>query len=185
MIDEVLEELKTSIDKAQDALRRDLARLRTGRANPDLLDAIRIDYYGTPTPVNQMANVGVPEPRLLTVKPYDKSMVKAVEKAIMESDLGLNPQTDGDLIRIPMPMLTEERRKEIVKIARKYSEDAKVAIRHARNDARSVLDDLQKEGEASQDDCDRARKKVEEIVQGGQAKVDEIVSRKEKDILEV
>lgn len=185
MIDEVLEELKTSIDKAQDALRRDLARLRTGRANPDLLDAIRIDYYGTPTPVNQMANVGVPEPRLLTVKPYDKSMVKAVEKAIMESDLGLNPQTDGDLIRIPMPMLTEERRKEIVKIARKYSEDAKVAIRHARNDARSVLDDLQKEGEASQDDCDRARKKVEEIVQAGQAKVDEIVSRKEKDILEV
>lgn len=185
MIDEALEELKQSIDKAHEALRRELARLRTGRANPDLLDSIRVDYYGTPTPIPQMANVGVPEPRMLTVKPWDKSVVKAVEKAILESDLGLNPQTDGELIRIPMPALTEERRKELVKIARKYGEEAKVAIRHARNDARSVLDELQKEGEASEDDCDRARKKVEEIVQAGQAKVDETVAKKEKDILEV
>ena len=185
MIDEAIAELKDSIDKAQDALKRELARLRTGRANPDLLDSIRVDYYGTPTQISKMANVGVPEPRMLTVKPWDKSMVKAVEKAIMESDLGLNPQTDGDLIRIPMPSLTEERRKEIVKLARKYGEDAKVAIRKSRNDTRSMLDDLQKEGEASEDDCDRARKKVEEIVQAGQTKVDDIVGRKEKDILEV
>jgi ribosome recycling factor len=185
MIDEALEELKDSIDKAQDALKRDLSRLRTGRANPDLLDAIRVDYYGTPTPITKMANVGVPEPRLLTVKPWDKSVVKAVEKAIMESDLGLNPQTDGDLIRIPMPSLTEERRKELVKIARKYGEDAKVAVRKARNDTRSMLDEVQKEGEASQDDCDRARKKVEEIVQAAQTKVDDTVAKKEKDILEV
>ena len=185
MIDEALQELQASIDKAHEALRRELARIRTGRANPDLLDSIRVDYYGTPTPITQMANVGVPEPRMLTVKPWDKSVVKAVEKAIMESDLGLNPQTDGDLIRIPMPSLTEERRKELVKIARKYGEESKVAIRHARNDVRDVLDTLQKEGESSQDDCDRARKKVEEIVQAAQNKVDEVVAKKEKDILEV
>lgn len=185
MIDEALQELQGSIEKAHEALRRDLARIRTGRANPDLLDSIRADYYGTSTPITQMANVGVPEARLLTVKPYDKSMVKAVEKAIMESDLGLNPQTDGDLIRIPMPSLTEDRRKELVKLARKSGEDSKVAIRHARNDARDVLDTLQKEGDAPQDDCDRARKKVEEIVQAGTAKVDEVIARKEKDILEV
>jgi len=185
MIDEALQELQSSIDKAHEALRRELARIRTGRANPDLLDSIKVDYYGTPTPITQMANVGVPEPRMLTVKPWDKSVVKAVEKAIMESDLGLNPQTDGDLIRIPMPSLTEERRKELVKIARKYGEESKVAIRHARNDVRDVLDTLQKEGESSQDDCDRARKKVEEIVQAAQNKVDEVVAKKEKDILEV
>jgi ribosome recycling factor len=185
MIDEALEELKAGIDKAHEALRKELSRLRTGRANPDLLESLRVDYYGTPTPISQMANVSVPEPRMLAVKPWDKSAVKLVEKAIVQADLGLNPQTDGDLIRIPMPALTEDRRKELVKHAKRHGEDCKVAIRKARHSAKDVLDTLQQEGEASEDDCDRARKKVEEIVQAGGAKTDEIVSRKESDIMEV
>ncbi|MEM9195416.1 MAG: ribosome recycling factor [Myxococcota bacterium] len=185
MIEETLEELKSSIGKAHEALRRDLSKLRTGRANPELLDSLRVDYYGTPTPIGQMATVSVPEPRMLAVKAWDKSAVKLIEKAILESDLGLNPQSDGELLRIPMPALTEERRKDIVKLARRAGEDCKVAIRKARHDAKDILDELQKEGEASEDDCDRGRKKLEEIVQGGQAKVDEIVSKKEADILAV
>jgi len=185
MIDEALQELQDSIKNAHDALRRELAKLRTGRANPDLLSSVRADYYGTQTPIPQMANVAVPEARMLTVKPWDKSAVKAIEKAIMESDLGLNPQTDGDLIRIPMPPLTEERRKELVKIARKSGEDSKVSIRKSRHDAMDFLDQLKKDGDASEDDCERAKKKVEEIVHEGQSKVDDIVQKKEKDILEV
>ena len=185
MIREALEELENAIVKAHEALRRDLAKLRTGRANPDLLDSLRVDYYGTSTPIGQMANIAVPEARLLTVKPWDKGQVKMIEKAIMESDLGLNPQTDGDLIRIPMPPLTEERRKDLVKLARKQSEECRVAIRKARHDAKDILDAIESDGDASADDCDRARKKLEEIVQTGTAKVDEIVSKKERDILEV
>ena len=185
MIDEAIEELKSGIEKAHDALRRDLSRLRTGRANPDLLDSLRVEYYGTPTPIQQMANVSVPEPRLLSIKPWDKSSLKLIEKAILESDLGLNPQNDGDIIRLPLPPLTEERRKELVKVAKRHGEESKVAIRKSRHDAKDVLDTLQEEGEASEDDCDRGRKKVEEVVQAAQAKVDEIVGRKEADIMEV
>src|SRR5690242_13254887 len=122
MLDDVQKELASAIGKAHEALRRDLGKLRAGRASPNLLDGVRVDYYGTMTPLSQMANINVPEPRLLTVKPWDKTQVKAVEKALRESELGLNPQADGDLIRIPLPPLTEERRKEFVKIARKYGE---------------------------------------------------------------
>lgn len=185
MIDDAISELEESIKKAHDALRRDLSRLRTGRANPDLLESLRVDFYGTMTPVSQMATVTVPEPRLLAVKPWDKSQVKPIEKAIMESSLGLNPQTDGDLIRIPLPMLTEERRKDLVKLARRHGEDCKVAIRKARHGAKDVLDALQEEGAASEDDCDRGRKRIEEVVQAGQAGTDDIVSKKEADIMEV
>src|SRR5690348_16311515 len=147
MIDDVQKDLTTSIGKAHEALKRELTKLRAGRANPSLLEGIRVDYYGTPTPLAQMAHVNVPEPRLLTVKPWDKTVVKAVEKAIRESDLGLNPQTDGDLIRIPLPPLTEERRKEFVKIARKYGEECKVTIRKARHDALDMLDTIENDGE--------------------------------------
>src|SRR5450755_3447627 len=129
MIDDVQKELLSSIAKAHDVLRRELAKLRAGRAHPSLLDGVRVDYYGTMTPLAQMAHVNVPEPRLLTVKPWDKSAMKIVEKALRENDLGLNPQTDGDIIRVPLPPLTEERRKEYVKIARKYGEDCKIVIR--------------------------------------------------------
>jgi ribosome recycling factor len=185
MLDDVQKDLATAISKAHDALKRELSKLRAGRANASLLDGIRVDYYGTHTQLSQMAHVNVPEARLLTVKPWDKSMVKAVEKAIRESDLGLNPQTDGDLIRIPIPPLTEERRKDFVKIARKYGEECKVTIRKARHEALDFLSQLDAEGAASADDVDRAKKKVEETVAEGAKQVDTIVSHKEKDILDV
>lgn len=185
MLDDVQKELISSIAKAHEALRRELMKLRAGRATPALLDGIRVDYYGTMTPLAQMANVAVPEPRLLTVKPWDKSVMKAVEKAIRESDLGLNPQTDGDLIRIPLPPLTEERRKEFVKIAKKYGEECKVSIRKGRHDAIDMLKQVDDEGEASTDDVDRAKKKAEDTVAEGIKQVDSMIAHKEKDILEV
>lgn len=185
MLDDVHTELQSSVAKAHEALKRELAKLRAGRANPDLLAGIRADYYGTPTPLAQMANVSVPEARLLLVKPWDRSAVKAVEKAIRESNLGLNPQVDGDVIRVPIPPLTEERRKEFVKIARKYGEDCKVAIRKARHDALDVLSELVDAGDASEDEGERAKKKAEDTVSEGVKQVDGFVSQKEKDIMEV
>ncbi|MFO0677443.1 MAG: ribosome recycling factor [Polyangiaceae bacterium] len=185
MLDDVHKELGVAISKAHDALKRELAKLRAGRATPALLDGIRVDYYGTPTPLSQMAHVNVPEPRMLTVKPFDKSQMKAVEKAIRESDLGLNPQPDSDIIRVPLPPLTEERRKEFVKIARKYGEECKVTIRKARHEALDMLSQIESDGDASKDDVDRAKKKAEEKVAEGTKGVDTLVSAKEKDILDV
>jgi ribosome recycling factor len=185
MIDDVHKELAVSIGKAHEALKRDLSKLRAGRANASLLDGIRVDYYGTATPLAQMAHVNVPEPRMLTVKPWDKSVMKAVEKALRESELGLNPQPDGDLIRIPLPPLTEERRKEFVKIARKYGEECKVAIRKARHEALDLLTEMDNDGAISTDEIDRGKRKVEEIIAEGGKQVDTMVSHKEKDILDV
>jgi ribosome recycling factor len=185
MLEDVQRELVTAIGKALEALKRDLAKLRAGRANPGLLDGVKVDYYGTLTPLSQMAHVNVPEARLLTVKPWDKTQIKAVEKAIREGDLGLNPQADGDIIRIPLPPLTEERRKEFVKIAKKYGEECKVSIRKARHDALDMLGQIETEGEASADDVDRAKRKAEETVGEGTKQVDGTVSHKERDILEV
>src|SRR5262249_18270668 len=153
--------------KAHEALKRELSTLRAGRANAAILDGVRADYYGTPTPLAQMAHINVPEPRLITVKPWDKSQVKAVEKAIRDSDLGLNPQVDGDLIRIPLPPLTEERRKEFVKIAKKYGEECKVTIRKARHETLDMINEIENDGGASADECDRAKKKAEETVAEG------------------
>lgn len=185
MLDDVNKELLTAIGKAHEALRRELQKLRAGRANAGMLDNIRVDYYGTATPLGQMAHINVPEARLVTVKPWDKSQMKAVEKALRESDLGLNPQVDGDLIRIPLPPLTEERRKEFVKIARKYGEECKVTIRKARHDAMDMLNQIESDGDASSDDVDRAKKKTEETVSDGVKQVDSMVASKEKDILEI
>jgi ribosome recycling factor len=185
MLDDVQKELGSAIAKAHEALRRELLKLRAGRANASLLDSIRVDYYGTMTPLAQMAHVNVPEPRLLTVKPWDKSAIKSVEKALRESDLGLNPQPDGDIIRVPLPPLTEERRKEFVKIARKYGEESKIVIRKARHDAIDMLKEIDDGGEASSDDVERAKKKVEDTIGEGIKQVDVLISHKEKDILEV
>ena len=185
MLDDVHKELVSAISKAHDALRRDVAKLRAGRANTNLLDGIRVDYYGTITPLAQMANIAVPEPRLLTVKPWDKSVMKAVEKALRESDMGLNPQTDGDLIRIPLPPLTEERRRDFVKIARKYGEECRVTIRKARHEALDMLKEIDDGGDASADDVDRAKKKAEETVAEAAKTVETIIAAKEKDIMEV
>jgi ribosome recycling factor len=185
MIADVQKELLGSIAKTHDALKRELIKLRAGRASASLLDGIRADYYGTPTALTQMAHVNVPEPRLITVKPWDKTQIKAVEKALRESDLGLNPQVDGDLVRIPLPPLTEERRKEFVKIARKYGEECKVGIRKARHDALDMLSQIETDGDSSADEVDRGKKKVEDTVTEAVKHVDSMISHKEKDILEV
>jgi ribosome recycling factor len=185
MIDDVLSELKQAGDKAQEALRRDLSKLRTGRAHAGMLDGLRVDYYGVPTPVTQMASVAVPEPRLLSVKPWEKSQVAAIERAIRESDLGLNPQNDGETIRIPVPALSEERRRDLVKLARRQAEDAKVAVRKGRHEALDLLAELKKDGALSEDEVERAKKKVEEVVGEATQAIDQTVQAKEKEILTV
>jgi ribosome recycling factor len=185
MLEDVIKELRAGIEKAIEALRRDLSKVRTGRANSAMLDNIRVDYYGVPTPIAQMATVAVPEPRMITVKPWEKGQVKAIEKAIRESDLGLNPQVDADLIRLPIPALTEERRKEMVKLTKKYGEDCKVAIRKHRRDANELIDALDKDGEVSGDEAERSKKKVEDLVADGTKQVDAVIAAKEKDILDV
>lgn len=185
MIDEVLSELKQQTEKAKEALRRDLSKLRTGRAHAGMLDSIRVDYYGSITPLAQMATVSVPEPRLVTVKAWDKSQVQQIEKALRESDLGLNPQVDGELIRIPIPALSEERRKDLVKVAKKNGEECKVAIRKARHEALDVLNAIKSNGEASEDEVERGKKKAEEVVSESGHHVDQIIQQKEKEILTI
>ncbi len=185
MLTDVQSELVQAISKAHENLKRELVKLRAGRANPSLLENVRVDYYGTPTPLSQMANINVADARMLTVKPWDRSALKLIEKAIREADLGLNPSTDSDLLRVPLPPLTEERRREFVKMGKKYGEECKVAIRKNRHDAMNVLNQVESDGEASKDDVDRAKKKVEEIVAEGVKQVDNMVAAKEKDIMEV
>jgi ribosome recycling factor len=185
MLDEVFKELRAGIEKAIEALRRDLSKVRTGRAHAGMLDSVRVDYYGVSTPLTQMATVAVPEPRLITVKPWEKGQVKHVEKAIRESDLGLNPMTDGEMIRLPIPALTEERRREMVKLTKKNGEECKVAIRKHRRDANEMVATLDNDGDVSGDEADRAKKKIEEMVAEGTKQVDHVIAAKEKDILEV
>ena len=185
MIDETLEDLQQSIQKAHEALKRNLAKIRTGRAHPSLLDSVRVENYGVMSPISQVATINAPDARMLTVKPWDKSMIKAVERAIVTAGLGLNPSNDGELIRLPLPPLTEERRKEFVKVAKSEGEDCKVAIRKSRRDANDLIDGLMKEKEISEDDAERAKKKVDEQVQAATGQVDTIVNHKEKDIMEV
>jgi ribosome recycling factor len=185
MLEDVISELRAGIEKAVEALRRDLSKVRTGRAHAGMFDSIRVDYYGVPTPINQMANISVPEPRLIMIKPWEKGQGKAIDKAIRESDLGLNPQTEGDLIRIPIPALTEERRREMVKQTKKHGEECKVAVRKHRRDANEMIDTLDKDGDVSGDEAERAKKKVEDVVAEGTKQIDQVVASKEKDILEV
>lgn len=183
MLNEVIAELDQAIEKSQASLKRELAKLRTGRAHAGMLDGIKVEYYGQVTPLPQMATVAVPEPRLLTVKPWDKEQIKNVERALRESDLGLNPQVDGQLIRVPIPPLTEDRRKDLVKIAKKNAEDCKVGIRKARHDAIDMIGEFKQDGAMSEDEADRAKKRVEEVVASAGQAVDAIVHGKEKEIL--
>lgn len=185
MIADTVAELDKDIAKAHEALKRELGKIRTGRAHPSLLDSIRVEVYGSQMPLSQLATVSVPEARMLTVKAWDKTQVKAIERAIVTSPLGLNPQSDGELLRIPMPPLTAERRKELTKLVKKHGEETKVAVRKARHDAKDLLSGLKDEGDISEDDLDRAMKKVEDAIQKANADVDAIVARKEKDLLEV
>lgn len=185
MIDDVLQDLQQSISKTLEALKRELSKVRTGRAHPSILDRIRVDYYGQATPINQMATVSVIDPRMLAVRPWEKGQAKAIDKAIRDSDLGLNPQIDGQLIRIPIPPLTEERRREMVKLSKRNGEEAKVAIRMHRRDAIDLLDTFKKDGEIGEDEAERAKKKVEEIITAEVKKADELVTEREAQIMEV
>lgn len=185
MLDDVYETMKEAVDNAHQALGRELAKLRTGRASLAILDGIRADYYGQSTPLNQMASISVPEPRLIVIRPWDKGGLQAIERAILTSDLGLTPTNDGEFLRIPIPPLTEERRKELVKLARRHAEECKIAIRHGRRDANEMLDSFKDDGELPEDDAIRGKKRVQELTDEGIKKVDQILGRKEEDIMEV
>ncbi len=185
MIADTLEELKTAISKAHDSLRRELARIRTGRANANILDSVRVDYYGTPTPLKQVASISVPEARLIVLKPFDRTQIGAIEKAIATGNLGLNPSNDGKVIRIPIPPLTEERRKELVKHVHRLAEDHKVGVREGRRDALSMLKDLESEGAVPADDRRREEKRIQALTDDYVKKIDEMTAQKEEEILQV
>jgi ribosome recycling factor len=185
VLDEVLSETEDGMKKAIEVYQRDLARIRTGRANLSLLDGVKVDYYGSPTALNQVASLNVAEARLITVKPWEKGMIPAIEKAIRTSDLGINPVADSDLIRLPIPPLTQERRKEMVKQIKKITEDARVAIRGARRDGNELLKDAEKQKEISEDDSKVGQKKIQELTDRYIAQADEIGAKKEKEIMEV
>jgi ribosome recycling factor len=180
-----LGDVKRRMQGAVNALKHDLGSLRTGRASPNLLDPIHVDAYGSPVPITQVATVSVPEPRLLSVQVWDRSMVSAVEKAIRESDLGLNPMTEGQVIRLRIPEMNEQRRKEMVKVAHKYAEEARVAIRHVRRDGLDLLKKLEKDGAISQDDEKRQADQVQKATDQAVAEVETVLQAKEKEIMHV
>jgi ribosome recycling factor len=184
MIDEIYEETADGMKKSVENLKTDLNRVRTGRASLSILDAIRVDYYGTMTPLNQMATLAVPESRLITVQPWDVSVIKEIEKAILKSDLGLTPSNDGKIMRISIPPLTEERRKELVKVVHKMCEDHKITVRNVRRDANDLLKSLKKDGEISEDDAYKAQDQIQKITDEHIALVDDCYTDKEKEILE-
>jgi len=185
MVEEVFADMKERMTRAIETLKRDYHRLRTGRASPSLLDGIRASYYGTPTPLNQMASLAVPEPRLIVVQAWDKTALGDIEKAILKSDLGLTPINDGKVIRIVIPPLTEERRRELVKVARKMAEESKVAVRNIRREANDLLKDLKQEKEITEDDLFRSQEKVQEETDEFISQVDSVCAAKEKEILEI
>ena len=184
-IEEFLADCVRRMDGSIEHTRTEFNSVRTGRASTALLDRITIDYYGTPTPLSNMATISTPEARLLSVQPYDPTQIKAIEKAIMESDLGLTPSNDGKLIRLPIPALTEERRKELVKKVRDMAEQGRISIRNARRDARRDLDALVKDGEAGEDEVVRGEKELDRITHGHEAEIDKALEQKEAELLEV
>ncbi len=184
MIESILQDTKDAMDKSLAALKNEFKRVRTGRASLSILDGIRVDYYGTLTPLGQMASLSVPESRLITIQPWDVSAIREIEKAILKSDLGLTPSNDGKMIRISIPPLTSDRRKSLVKIIHKMSEEHKVAIRNIRRDSNELIKGLKKDATASEDDVFKAQDKIQKITDDYIKKVDVIYSEKEKEILE-
>lgn len=183
--DTVIFEAEERMDKAVGNLDKEFAKLRTGRASTSLVDGIKVDYYGTPTPINQLASVSVPDSRTITIQPWDKGGFAAVEKAILKSDLGLTPVNDGKIIRISIPPLTEERRKDLVKVSRKYTEDGKVAVRNVRRDANDQLKKLEKEKLISEDDLKKATEEVQKLTDKYVAEADKKCQAKEKEIMDI
>ncbi|WP_349410528.1 ribosome recycling factor [Pseudalkalibacillus sp. SCS-8] len=185
MSNTIIQQAEERMKKAVAAYKRELATLRAGRANPSLLDRVTVDYYGAPTPLNQMAGISVPEARLLVIQPYDKSVIGDIEKAIQKAELGLTPSNDGDVIRIAIPALTEERRKELVKLVKKYTEEGKVAVRNIRRDANDELKKSEKNGDLTEDELRRYNDEVQKLTDRFIADIDSIADDKEKEIMEV
>lgn len=185
MIDDVKADAENRMKKSIEAFKRELVGIRTGRASPALVEPIKVDYYGTPTPLQQLAAVSAPEPRLLVIKPFDQSALAAIEKAILKSDLGLTPINDGKLIRLPIPPLTEERRRELTKVVRKQAEEAHVAIRNIRRDALKDLEEMEKEKLISEDQHFKGKEILQELTDKYIAQVDQIAKAKEAEIMQV
>ena len=185
MINDVIADARARMQKAIEATKHEFASLRTGRASPVLLEQIRVDYYGVPTPITQVATVTVPEPRLLVIHPWDKKIVKDVEKAILKSELGLVPSTDGVLVRVPIPSLTEERRRELVKVARKHAEEGRVAIRNVRREAKEMIEQLEEDGEVSEDESKRGLDELQKLTDKSIAEIDALLATKDKEIMEL
>ena len=185
MIDDLLADAGRRMDKSVEAAAHELTTVRTGRASAGLLDRIQVDYYGQKTPLRQLATINVPEPRLLTVQPYDPSSVKPIERAIQESDLGLTPSNDGKIIRLPVPQLTEERRKELVKVVRHLAEEGRVAVRNVRRDVMHHLKELVKDGDVGDDEERRAEEKAQKLTDEHVNRIDDLLKRKEDEIMEV
>lgn len=181
----VIKDTQTKMDNAIQAFSRELASIRAGRANPSILNKLTVDYYGAPTPINQVAGVSVPEARLIVIQPYDKSLLGDIEKAIMKSDLGISPTNDGNVIRLAIPALTEERRKDLVKQVKKEAEEAKVGIRNTRRDANDELKKLEKKSEITEDDLRSYSDEVQKLTDSSIVKIDEVAKDKEKEIMEV
>lgn len=185
MLDEVFEELLLGFEGVGTGLARDLTKIRTGRANPAIFDGIRVDYYGTPTPLNQVGSIKVADATLLTIAPWERPMIPIIEKAILTSDLGLNPTNDGTIVRVPIPPLTGERRRDLVKLVKKAGEEHKIAVRSHRRDANDTIKMLQKDGDISEDEMHRALKTVQDHTDAAVAKVEAAIAIKEKEIMEV
>ncbi|MCP4714823.1 MAG: ribosome recycling factor [Deltaproteobacteria bacterium] len=185
MENELLQDVKQEMVKSLDSLGKEFSKVRTGRASGSLLDGVRIDYYGTPTPLNQLATISIPEPRLITIQPWDTKIIKEIEKGILKSDLGLTPNSDGKLIRVSIPPLTEERRKELVKMVKKMAEGCRVAIRNHRRKTNEDLKGLKNDKELSEDDCFKLQDEVQKITDDNIKKCDELTQQKEKEILEI
>ena len=185
MIDETLFEAEEKMDKAVSIAKEDFSIIRTGRAHPGMFSKVTVDYYGSPTPVNQLASFHVPEPRMVVIQPFDKSSLAAIERAIRNSDLGVNPSNEGTIIRIVLPELTEDRRREYIKTARHKAEDGRVAIRNIRRHAKETLNKMIKSGDAPEDDVHRAERELDELTHTYEAQVDELLKTKEAELLEV
>jgi ribosome recycling factor len=185
MINDITTDCEDGMKKAIDAFKRDLAKIRTGRASTSMLDGIRVDYYGTPTPVNQVATITVVDARLISIKPWEKNMIPVIDKAIRASDLGLNPVPDSDLVRLPIPPLTQERRKDLAKVVKKQTEEARVAVRAARRDAMDLVKEAEKDGDISEDEKKNGEKQIQDLTDRYVAMVDEVAATKEKEIMEL
>ena len=185
MLDDIVKDAKDAMESVIDALKKQLTAIRTGRANPSMLDGVRVNYYDTPTPLNQIATVSAQDARLLIIKPYEKKIIKDIERAIVEANLGFNPSSDGDIVRVPMPPLSTERRKEYVKLSKTKGEDAKVAIRTARRDANEMLKESEKDGSVTQDDEKKGLKIVQDTTDAYVKKIDDMLTKKEAEIMEV